>query len=506
MKKNISKFLVIFSLILFAVSLATAQTPPQPPHEVYGAVSYDEGGMASGVGTEVKISGNVIDSDSTDSNGGYALYVPPNHSGEDFTLYIKNNAEKTFTANSGFSDRYDTSVKKSSKKFSISLSDEDVDEGESADITPSVTKEGDSPEYSWTLIDDPTSEVSLDNDDEKTVSFNSPEEVDSDTEVLLEVEVTKGSDKSKTDTAVVTVNDNSLAEDQQQQETGQGSGSGGGSGLGTTDSNSSQYDTEKENTVENNSRRIEARSENNISTATVENVKAGQKVDINIPETVTKKGKSKKNSVESINFASSSDSDSVSVSVQDLGITKPGKVDEAGTDVYNYQEINVSGLTDQEITSANITFSVNKSFVDERNRTVEEVVMKRYSDGWQELSTQYRSETEDNYKFVANSNGFSYYAIALQENGTETEELNQETRQREESSDILKWILVILFIGAGATAVYFKDELTEYAVSHMPDELPERSSNTQKSEESRGPDLKVITDEESDSGAKEDED
>ena len=162
---------------------------------------------------------------------------------------------------------------------------------------------------------------------------------------------------------------------------------------------------------------------------------------------------------------------------------KPETVEDAGASVYRYQEINVSGVTDQEISSADISFRVNKSFVDDNERTVEDVVLKRFNDqSWNELPTRFSEETEDAYRFVANSDGFSYYAIALRDpqqdqpdeqpdSGNETG-MNQTdgTDQTEkDSSGVLPWIIGLLFIVAGL-AVYFRDQLTDFFVDMMPGE------------------------------------
>ncbi|QGA80858.1 PGF-pre-PGF domain-containing protein [Candidatus Nanohalobium constans] len=154
------------------------------------------------------------------------------------------------------------------------------------------------------------------------------------------------------------------------------------------------------------------------ASAQVDQVEENQQVQVNIPDT-----EEAESTVEQVSFTSSSSSDSVSVSVSDLGTDRPETVSEdAGSDVYSYQQIDVEGVEDEDITESNVKFKVQKSYLDDRGRSPEDVVMKRYNDqNWQELDTRIGEELDNSYRFEASSTGFSYYAIALQEQENETQ-------------------------------------------------------------------------------------
>ncbi|MBC5793456.1 MAG: PGF-pre-PGF domain-containing protein [Nanohaloarchaea archaeon] len=166
-------------------------------------------------------------------------------------------------------------------------------------------------------------------------------------------------------------------------------------------------------------RQIEASPVNGSSRAVIENVQQNQDVQVTVPETPDDGS----NPVEQISFTSSTSSDSVSVAVDDLGTNKPETVSEdAGSDVYSYQQIDVEGVEDEDITESNVRFKVQKRYLDERDRSPEDVVMKRYNDqNWQELDTRIDEELDNSYRFEGSSTGFSYYAIALQEQENETQ-------------------------------------------------------------------------------------
>ncbi|MFB6116723.1 MAG: PGF-pre-PGF domain-containing protein, partial [Candidatus Nanosalina sp.] len=151
------------------------------------------------------------------------------------------------------------------------------------------------------------------------------------------------------------------------------------------------------------------------------------------------------------------------------------------------------------IESANITFRVNKSFLDSRARDPEDVVMKRFNGGWNELPTRFREETANAYRFVANSDGFSYYAIALEEqvqdqpdqpdeqpdqpqNETGTNETDGTDQVDQDKGGVLPWVAGLLLILAGL-AIYFREQLTEFALDLMPDEEPEPPVEVEEPEE-----------------------
>ncbi len=154
---------------------------------------------------------------------------------------------------------------------------------------------------------------------------------------------------------------------------------------------------------------------------TIDNVQANQQV------TVTSDDED--STVESVSFTSSSDADSATVTVDDLGSQEPRNVERPSRDVYGYQNISVSGVEEEDITESNITFTVNRSYLDQRNRTTDDVVLQRYVDGsWQELETRFLEQVGNRYRFQARTTGYSIYAITLRDQENETQEVQPEPR------------------------------------------------------------------------------
>ncbi len=275
-----------------------------------------------------------------------------------------------------------------------------------------------------------------------------------------------------------------------------GGSSGGSGGGGLLPGQEEQDQQDREQVPE--PRSVSANVSGDRAQARVGRVEANQTVEVAIPDQASR------NAVESVSFRAASGSDSVDVVVRELR-EKPRDVGDAGASVYRYQEINVSGVADQEISSTDITFRVNKSFLDSQERTVEEVVLKRFNDeSWEELPTRFREETGNAYRFVANSGGFSYYAIALRDQQSdqpdEQQDAGNETGMNEtgeieqpEQEGIPPWILGLLLIIAGL-AIHFRDELTDFVVDQMPvdestgakdesEEEPERESDDEEDSE-----------------------
>jgi len=240
--------------------------------------------------------------------------------------------------------------------------------------------------------------------------------VSADSGETLTVEVSEG-DNSKTVSyssgEVSEVNlqydipDDSGSDDDSSDSSDSDDSSSGGGGLPPSDDESEPKSVD-----------AEVNQETGQASAQIDNVEENQQVQVNIPDT-----EEAESTVEQVSFTSSSSSDSVSVSVSDLGTDRPETVSEdAGTDVYSYQQIDVEGVEDEDITESNVNFKVQKSFLDERDRSPEDVVMKRYNDNqWQELDTRIGEELDNAYRFEASSTGFSYYAIALQEQENQTQ-------------------------------------------------------------------------------------
>ncbi|MBI2579158.1 MAG: PGF-pre-PGF domain-containing protein [Candidatus Aenigmarchaeota archaeon] len=80
--------------------------------------------------------------------------------------------------------------------------------------------------------------------------------------------------------------------------------------------------------------------------------------------------------------------------------------------VYKYLDIKTINISDSDIKSASITFSVNKTWLADKDRN--SVKLSRYAGGWNELPTTLLSEETASVKYTAATPGFSVFAITAQ--------------------------------------------------------------------------------------------
>lgn len=116
-----------------------------------------------------------------------------------------------------------------------------------------------------------------------------------------------------------------------------------------------------------------------------------------------------------IDVAVNNPTGTVQVSVDTLGTSKPASVaqDVAGT-VYRYLDISV-GINDSNVASANVTFNVNSSWLTQNSIDPSTVTLDRYHNGaWQNLTTALVSSNSTIYTYMAQTPGFSTFAITGQ--------------------------------------------------------------------------------------------
>ena len=241
-------------------------------------------------------------------------------------------------------------------------------------------------------------------------------------------------EKHDIDVGSASVTEMDLEASDQEEETGSSGGSGGGGaagGLGQMQDNSDPN---------NGTETVRANVENETVKAQVDEVSENETVQVQVPENKTE------STLEEVSFTSDQKTDQeVNVEMENLGRETPEEIAEnenneaskdggesrtdSGTDsgedevVYSYQRIDVQGVNDTEIKEAEINFEVNKSFLKERDRGPQEVVMERYNEqSWHELETRIDQEMEEKYRFKASSTGFSYYAVKLEQEENETTE------------------------------------------------------------------------------------
>jgi PGF-pre-PGF domain-containing protein len=267
-----------------------------------------------------------------------------------------------------------------------------------------------------------------------------------------DINLTVSDDAGSSTTGSTTINVNS-PEEEEPEEGGTEPG-GDGISLRSTDNNeTSQTDKSSKKSSDNSKdnrnktktrpedagksvKKVKAKAENGVAKV---NITKGDEVN---EISVSVNPASDRAPVKKIRITSG-ESGQVIVSVRNAGKNKPQEVPEPASedegDVYNYQEINTS-INDSEVDLAEIDFSVNKSWVDERNRSKDDVVMKRFNNNnWKSLETRYLNETDDQYNFEASSEGFSYYAVALEDDsGSRTDEVNS-------SVDVPVYVLALIF-------------------------------------------------------------
>jgi PGF-pre-PGF domain-containing protein len=413
-----------------------------------------------GVNVSAKVSGNVVDSTDTDSNGYYEVQVPDDYSGQDFKVYVDGSQEQTYTFSSGQSDKLDVS---SGYSLSVSLSDDSVDEGNSISLSPSVTN-GRSPSYSWSFPGDDNG-ASLTGSG-SSVTFEAPDDVDSDTDTDVEVKVTNDGGETDTATATITIEDtdednqqNNGGQQQQEEEQQEGEQQQDQQGEDSNQSDSGEdqesEDGQGQDSSEDSTREVDASAENGKANAQIDNVNPGETVQVNIPDESAADGDS---SIESVSFSSSTSASNVQVEVEDKGsnfesVSQSVNNQKPQGQVYSYQNIEVSNVDDNNIDQATVSFKVKKSFLENNDATVGDVRLQRYNQEWSVYDAESTGETETHYQFESQTPGFSTYAITLEE---------QEEKQKGVVGQLLIPIAALVIVLGLIAGVYrYRDEIQE---------------------------------------------
>ena len=117
--------------------------------------------------------------------------------------------------------------------------------------------------------------------------------------------------------------------------------------------------------------------------------------------------------------------------------------------VYQYLNITKMNLSDSNVESGKIRFRVEKAWLKGNKINASSVVLSRYADNnneWQKLKTEFRSEDSGSASYLAETPGFSIFAISgevLKENGTicvPSEKKCVENRLEECSVDGSEWV------------------------------------------------------------------
>jgi len=89
--------------------------------------------------------------------------------------------------------------------------------------------------------------------------------------------------------------------------------------------------------------------------------------------------------------------------------------------IYHYEKI-TANFNNSQIKDVIIKFRVEDGWIEDNNLKPEDVVLKRYSERWSDLNTEFIEEIEGYYYFESKSPGFSYFAIGNKSTVIEIEE------------------------------------------------------------------------------------
>jgi PGF-pre-PGF domain-containing protein len=90
-----------------------------------------------------------------------------------------------------------------------------------------------------------------------------------------------------------------------------------------------------------------------------------------------------------------------------------------GLTVAGYEQITPLGLNPSAIDHGTITFGVSGTWLNEHNAAPEDIVLMRYHDyRWDALPTRFDHCSNDIFSYVADTPGFSYFAVALKPSGS----------------------------------------------------------------------------------------
>lgn len=457
------KPLHIFSILFLAVAVtATASAVPQPPHEVYGQLA-DNGNSVDGIEIVAVADSGGMYSDTTDGDGDYLIQLPSDQSISSFDIEVEGNTEvEDISFESGASQNYDIN----GYGLSVSVNDVSVDEGNTVGLESTVDHVGDNPDYKWSIVNDGYGS-SITSSNSKSADFDAAA-VTQDRDVKVKLKVTKsdGDGSSKSATGFATISDTDS-----NQQSGGSSGSGGGGTAPTEGSESDQPESPEPVDVQAQVDNVTGSASGSV------NASSGQTVTVSIPESFDEnvtgevEGQEAATEVESVS-ATASDDTSVSVSVSSVSTDE---VEQRQDNQISYSNIEVDG----EVSSQTITFSVRNSVLEERNASFEQVVKERYSDGsWEQLDTTHLEELDNSHRFEAETSGNSIFAVAIQEEASapdeETDPGNETVEEKPEKDGmgVLPWIIGLLVILA-AGAVYFKDEIADFAAEQVPDSTEE---------------------------------
>lgn len=117
--------------------------------------------------------------------------------------------------------------------------------------------------------------------------------------------------------------------------------------------------------------------------------------------------------VTSIAIFANTSVESANISVEVLD--GPGSTPAAPGTVYRYLALNLTGLTDDDLTRATVSFQVDRAWIAAHNISAGSIALARYHDGWSLLPTKRVGSDARHLTFEAETPGFSVFAITGEE-------------------------------------------------------------------------------------------
>lgn len=134
--------------------------------------------------------------------------------------------------------------------------------------------------------------------------------------------------------------------------------------------------------------------------------------------------------VDAVEFTTSTDLSNVKLTVTKLD-SKPASVDAPTNSVFRYLEIAKENLNNTDLSSAKITFKVDKSWLTNNSLSEDNVVLLRYTDKWDELETTKKTSDSTTVAYEAKTPGFSYFAVSTKSAAAEPIEEPEQPAENE---------------------------------------------------------------------------
>ncbi len=144
-----------------------------------------------------------------------------------------------------------------------------------------------------------------------------------------------------------------------------------------------------------------------------------------------------------------------------LKITKleslPSDVDSTTGTVYKYLNFADTRMDDDDVDTATIAFRVTKTWLEFNEIDPDTIVMKRWNDGWERLTTNRVSDDNTYYEFEATTPGFSYFVIegaVVSTDDSTSDTVETDAVEEDESTSMWPWVVVIVVI-LGVVGYYY---------------------------------------------------